>query len=220
MATATAMAAPAMVTAATRARDSTASLARLIPRARRIGNSAASRISCRLRSWPMVVSAMSASKAAKAPSAMASGRMARWVVVNSSDRLTMLKAPAGTWSRLASAAAAARKLAVLAPGRNRRPVWIPSEDSLARRVLVNGEPSSAIGSLLVLVAGTIWLSNATTAETRNASETARCGSGLPVAGLSGITSRCSVPPGRRCSRPASCWSIMAWPAALGLNIRP
>ncbi len=97
MATATEMAAPAMVTAATRARDSPASLARVIPRARKIGNSAASRISCRLSSWPMVASAMSASRAAKAASAMASGRMARSVVVNSSDRLTMLKAPAGMW---------------------------------------------------------------------------------------------------------------------------
>ncbi len=109
---------------------------------------------------------------------------------------------------------------MLAPGRNRSPVWIPSADNLARRVPVNGEPSSAIGSLLVFMAGTIWLSKATTAETRNASGTASRGSGLPVVGLSGITSRCSVPPGRKCSRPASCWSIMACPAALGLNIRP
>jgi hypothetical protein len=92
-ATATAMAPPATVTAAIRTRDRATSRARVMPRARRMGNSAASRISWRLSSWPMMASAMRPASAAKAPRATASGRMARCVAVTPSDRLMLSICP-------------------------------------------------------------------------------------------------------------------------------
>ena len=125
MATATAITAPATVTAATRTMDRATSRPRVMPRTRRIGNSAASMISWRLSSWPTTASMMSAARAANTASATASGRMARSVAVTSSDRLTMLNAPAGMWSRRATAAAAPRNAVMLAPGRSRNPVWMP-----------------------------------------------------------------------------------------------
>ena len=84
---ATATAAPASVTTATRARDRPTSRARVMPSARRIGNSVASRISWRPSSWPMMASAMSPASAANTARAMASGRMACCVAATSSDRL-------------------------------------------------------------------------------------------------------------------------------------
>ena len=60
MAIATATTAPAVVTRATLARDSTARPDRLMPRARRIGNSAESRMSWRFSSCPTTASAISA----------------------------------------------------------------------------------------------------------------------------------------------------------------
>ena len=77
IATPTATAAPAMVTTATLARDSAASRDRLMPSARRTGNSAESRASWRLSSCPMMASAIRPASAAKIASAAASGRMAR-----------------------------------------------------------------------------------------------------------------------------------------------
>ena len=86
-ATATAMMPPATVTAAIRARDTATSLARVIPRARRIGYSAASRMSWRLSSWPMMASVIRPASAANSPSATAYGRMASSVEVTASDML-------------------------------------------------------------------------------------------------------------------------------------
>ena len=85
---------------------------------------------------------------------------------------------------------------------------------------MNGVPTSALGSAAVVVAGTIWSSKTTIAETRKAMLTARWGSRLPVVGELGITIRCSVPPGRRCAMVASCWSIMAACGLPGLKSRP
>ena len=77
IATTTATAAPAVVTTATLASDSAASRDRLMPRPRRIGNSAESRASWRLSSCPMMASMIRPARAAKIASAAASGRMAR-----------------------------------------------------------------------------------------------------------------------------------------------
>ena len=85
---------------------------------------------------------------------------------------------------------------------------------------MNGGLSKAVGSPAAPVPGTIWLSKVTTADTRKVMWEASCGSGVPVLGLFGMSSRCSWPPGRRCSRSASFWSIMAWPAARGSNRWP
>ena len=79
MATPTATTAPATVTAASRASDSAARLPRVMPRARRIGNSVESRTSWRASSWPITASAISPARAANTASATACGRMARSV---------------------------------------------------------------------------------------------------------------------------------------------
>ena len=72
---------------------------------------------------------------------------------------------------------------------------------------VNRGLSRAIGSVFIAMAGTIWVSKTPTADTRKATGIARPSSGLPVRGVFGTTSRCSVLPGLRCSRAASCGSI-------------
>ena len=56
-------------------------------------------------------------------------------------------------------------------------------------VAVNGGLSKAVGSPAAPVPGTIWLSNVTIADTRKVSWEASCGSGFPVFGLLGISSR-------------------------------
>ena len=81
MATPTAMTAPASVTIARRASDSAARLARVMPSARRIGNSAESSTSWRARSWPITASPISPASTAKIASATACGRIARSVAV-------------------------------------------------------------------------------------------------------------------------------------------
>ena len=82
MAIATASTAAAMVRAASRARDRAVRARRDMPRARRIGNSAESRMSWRPSSWVMTASAMSPAMAAKAASANACGVIARSVAAN------------------------------------------------------------------------------------------------------------------------------------------
>ena len=79
MATATATTAPATVTAASRASDSAARLARVMPSARRTGNSTESRTSWRASSWPMTASPISPARAANTASATACGRIAHSV---------------------------------------------------------------------------------------------------------------------------------------------
>jgi hypothetical protein len=87
MATPTAATAPVMVTTAAPASDSAARLDRLMPRARRIGNSAESRTSWRLSSCAMMASAIRPASAAKIASAAACGRMARSAAAWSVARL-------------------------------------------------------------------------------------------------------------------------------------
>ena len=58
------------------------------------------------------------------------------------------------------------------------------------------------------------MSKTATADTRKANWT------VPPLGLYETPRRCSVSPGRRCFRAASCGLITAWLAAPGLNIRP
>ena len=168
----------------------------------------------------MTASAMSPARPANSASATASGRMARCVAATPSDGLMMSIFPPLAGYRFASAAAAATNLPMPAPGRSRTPAWAPYVPRRAAAVAVNGGLSRAVGSALVPTPGTIWVSKVTTADTRKARGEASWGSGLPVLGLFGISSRCSRPPGRRCSASASFWLIMACPAARGLNSRP
>ena len=114
-ATATATTAPAVVTSATLARDSTTRRDRPMPRARRIGNSAESRTSWRSSSCPMTASAISPASAAKIARATASGWMARWAAAYSVARWTIWTAP--TWYRAARATAWLVNAAAVAPGR-------------------------------------------------------------------------------------------------------
>ena len=90
---ATATAAPAVVTIATLARDSTARPDRPMPSARSTGNSAESRTSWRLSSCPMMASAIRPTSAAKIASAAASGRIARWVAAYAVARWTTWTPP-------------------------------------------------------------------------------------------------------------------------------
>ena len=87
-ATATARIAPATVTRASRAADRASRLRRVMPNARRIGNSAESSASWRASSWPSTASEITPASAAKIARATASGRMPRSVAVISPDRLT------------------------------------------------------------------------------------------------------------------------------------
>ncbi len=87
-AVATATRPPATVTRPTSASDSAASLPRGMPRARRTGNSTASRLSWRLSSWAITASATRPAKAANTASAIACGRIARSTAVTSSARST------------------------------------------------------------------------------------------------------------------------------------
>ena len=86
MATPTARTAPARVTAATRARDNPARLARVMPSARRIGNSTESSTSWRASSWPITTSPISPARTANIASATACGRIARSVAATWSDK--------------------------------------------------------------------------------------------------------------------------------------
>ena len=88
MAVPTATTAPAVVTTATLARDSTVSRDLPMPRVRRTGNSAESRMSWRLSSCAMMASAIRPASPAKIARAAASGRMARWVAPYSVARWT------------------------------------------------------------------------------------------------------------------------------------
>jgi hypothetical protein len=220
MARATASSPPVIVTADSRCTERPTSLPRVMPRARQIGYSAASRVSCRLSSWPTTASAIRATSAANTASATASGRMARCVAATWSDRLSASMAPPVSGYFLASAPAALRNAAMLAPGLSRTPACGPYVNDGASREAVNDGFSRAIGSLLVAVLGTIWLSKIAIAETRKSSGTASRRSGAPVLGLSGSPSRRSVPPGRRFSRLASCGSMTASPTDAGPNMRP
>ncbi len=125
MATPTAMRPPALVTTAVRARVNVTSRARVMPRARKTGNSTASRVSWRLSSWAMTAKAMNPASPANSARATASGRMARSVAAASPDRLTMSTFPPVAGYLFASAAAADKNLPMLAPGRSRTPAWIP-----------------------------------------------------------------------------------------------
>ena len=116
MAITTAAAAPAVVTTATLARDSTTRPDRLMPRARRIGNSAESRTSWRFSSCPTTASAISPASAAKIARATASGWMARWAAAYSVARWTTWTAP--TWYRAARATAWPVNAAAVAPRRS------------------------------------------------------------------------------------------------------
>ncbi len=113
-ATATATTPPATVTRATLARDSTARRGRVMPRARRIGNSAESRTSWRFSSCPTTASAIRPAIAAKIARATASGWMARWAAVYSVARRTTWTAP--TRYRAARATAWLLNAAAAAPG--------------------------------------------------------------------------------------------------------
>ena len=104
---------------------SATSRARVMPRARKTGNSAESRMSWRLSSWTMTARAMSPASPANSASAAACGRMARWVAAVAPDRLTRSILPPLAGYRFASAAAADRNLSMLAPGRSRMPAWSP-----------------------------------------------------------------------------------------------
>ena len=121
----TAMRPPAPVTTAVRARDSVTSLPRVMPRARKTGNSAESRVSWRLSSCTMTARAMSPARPANSASAAACGRMARWVAAVAPDRLMRSILPPLAGYRFASAAAADTNLSMLAPGRSRMPAWSP-----------------------------------------------------------------------------------------------
>ena len=109
MAMPTATSPPAPVITAVRTRDSVTRAPRVMPRARKTGNSAASRVSWRLSNCTMTASAMSPARPANSASATASGRMARWVAATPSDRLMMSIFPPLAGYRFASAAAAATK---------------------------------------------------------------------------------------------------------------
>ena len=119
MATATAMTPPARVTMASLASDSATRLARVAPIARSTGNSAESRASCRLSSWPMTASAMRPASAANAARAIASGRMACWVAATWAAWLMVRIWPLVSGYRFASAVAARERLSTVAPGRSR-----------------------------------------------------------------------------------------------------
>ena len=87
----------------------------------------------------------------------------------------------------------------------------------ASRVRANAGLSSTRGS--AVVGG--WhdlVVEVTIADTRNASRTACPMSGLPS--RCGYPIRCSVPPGRRCSRSASGWLIMTACGSAGSKMRP
>ena len=84
------MTAPASVTAASRARPSAARLARVMPSARKIGNSAESSTSCRASSWPTTASPISPASRANTASATACGRIARSVAATWSEGLIMM----------------------------------------------------------------------------------------------------------------------------------
>ena len=73
----------------------------------------------------MMASAMSPASAANAARAMASGRMACCVAATSSDRLMMSVPPSVPGNVCASATAAARNAAMLAPGRTRTAASVP-----------------------------------------------------------------------------------------------
>ena len=125
MATATATRPPATVTTAVRASDSPASRPRVMPRARSTGNSAASRVSCRPSSCTMTATAMTPARPANRASATACGWMARSVAAVWLDRLmTSTFRPVAGYC-LASAVAADRNAAMLAPGRSRMPAAVP-----------------------------------------------------------------------------------------------
>src|SRR6202167_1908656 len=145
-ATATASTPPATVTAASRITERPTSLPRVMPRARQIGYSAASTVSCRASNWPTRASAMSATSAANAASATASGLMARWVAATRSDRLSTSMLPPVSGYFFASTAAARRNAARLAPGLRRTPAWGPYVIEAASRVAANDGLSNAIGS--------------------------------------------------------------------------
>ena len=119
MATATAMTPPARVTMASLASDSATRLARVAPIARSTGNSAESRASCRLSSWPMTASAMRPASAANAARAIACGRMACWVAAAWVAWLMVRIWPLVSGYRFASAVAARERLSTVAPGRSR-----------------------------------------------------------------------------------------------------
>ena len=90
MAIATATRAATAVTTASRARARASRPRRVMPSVRSTGNSAESRVSWRLSSWPMTASATRPVSAANRASVMACGRIARWVAVISSARLVAL----------------------------------------------------------------------------------------------------------------------------------
>ncbi len=226
MAMATASAAPAPVTRASRASETATSTGRVTPRARRAGYCAASSVSCRLSNWLSTTSAISAASAANSASATACGLMARWVALTWSAALRMSTAPPVPCCcrvpayRLASWSAAAMNRDSSAPGRSRTAASSQHGADRAAAVAANGGLSSAVGALASATLLTTWLSNTAIPVTLNDRMNSFENSSLVVTGSSGMKPRRSVPPGDRCSMSASCWLITAAPGSWGPNICP
>ena len=223
MATATAMTPPARVTTARRARDSATRLPRVAPIARSTGNSAESRASCRLSSWPMTASAIRPASAANAASAIACGRMACWVAV--------------TWSAWLIGQDLA--VGVLVPLRQRGRGPREAGDGRARpqphvrRVAVahrrdragHGERADQRRRLAVAAAAAAADRHDLRVDDDDRGDAeghrdALGEVGQSFIGLFGTPSSRNVPPGPTCSRAASWGSIIAWPGASGSNGRP